>query len=253
MQRRESQESSEIPVTPVETPEEKPKKQQKMTVKEAYDIGRLLGFLKKKDPDLYEEIVREAEANKQKPTDIIYESLCFRYLSMRAQVAKLSAAELLAAFEFWYQLNKLVINQQMTMLHWFFSEGLKTYGQMVNLIEEKYREVEEAEKAAAPVEEKPKLPEDVKKSFFDYVIGFMGNVMGMVNNIALLPYIMQLPPEERQKYMKVMAPAPTPMQQSMPKVKVVEKGKPKPQPQVVENLVEVKVGGGGKGEASKKA
>ena len=92
MPRRESQESSEIPVTPVEEP-----KKQKMTVKEAYDIGRLLGFLKKKDPEMYEEIVREAEANKQKPTDIIYESLAFRYLGMRAQVAKLSATELLAA------------------------------------------------------------------------------------------------------------------------------------------------------------
>ena len=52
MPRRESQESSEIPVTPVE----EPKKQQKMSerMKEAYDIGRLLGFLKKKDTDLYE-------------------------------------------------------------------------------------------------------------------------------------------------------------------------------------------------------
>jgi len=248
--RRESQESSEIPVTPVE----EPKKQQKMTMKEAYDIGRLLGFLKKKDPEMYEEIVREAEANKQKPTDIIYESLAFRYLGMRAQVAKLSATELLAAFEFWYQLNKLVINQQMTMLHWFFSEGLKTYGQMIEIIEEKYREAEKEAAASSVPAEKPRvqLPEDIKKSLFDYAMSFMGNIMGMVSNITTMPYIMSLPPEERQKFMRVMAPTAMPFQQQIPHVKVVEKGK-KPQPSVVENIAEVKVGGGGKEKGAQKA
>lgn len=215
--------------------EEKPKSTV-MRQKEVMDVGRLLGFIKRKDPELYEHIIQEAELSGQKPTDLIYESLTFRYLTMRAQVAKLNAAELMAAFEFWYQLNKLLISQQMQMLKWFFTEGLKSYGEMIELVESK---MTPPEVPPPPPTETPKpqpkleVPSQMREALINMMVNTMMSAISSIQNMMLSmtsqkPQPMQMPQQEQVK------------------VKVIEKQKreekPQPKVKVVEDAKVVTVG-----------
>ena len=215
--------------------EEKPKSTV-MGQREAMDVGRLLGFLKRRDPELYEQIMQESELSGQKPTDLIYESLTFRYLSMRAQVAKLNAAELMAAFEFWYQLNKLLISQQMQMLKWFFTEGLKSYGEMIDLVESKMPPPEPATPPPPPQQPpQPKLevPSQMREALLNMMANTMMSAIATIQNAMLAM--------TGQKPQPIQMP-----QQEQAKVKVIEKKKkeekPQPKVKVVEDAKVVTVG-----------
>jgi len=156
--------------------------------KEVMDFGRTLGWIARKDPELYERLKEYAEETDEGVAEIIVEALRYRFMDMKAQAMSLSMPQLLGAFEIWRDFQKIAINDTLRMLMWFWSQGFKMYAQM---IAEVLAHVEEGQKEGAR--------ERVLEKFFE----LMDKMMMLTPAFITAPMRAVAPVRERPEILEV--------------------------------------------------
>jgi len=107
---------------------------------EAFSVGRVLGVIKRRNPQLYEEVVSIAKSEGAKATDIIEDALelYVRYKRLEG----IDVRSLLVAFNLIRDVMDMVMGMMMTVEKYFTSEFFK---QQVEILSElKRREAESA-------------------------------------------------------------------------------------------------------------
>jgi len=179
-------------------------------------VGRMLGWVKRRDPLLYERIIEDKEAGKKSIADVVFEALRTRYLFLQTEAMNLNAAQLLGAFDFWDRVMNKAIDTVMNMFKFFYGKGLESYLTMVEMAKEKIQKEQ-------VVESEPKLPSDIK-------VWLMYNMMNMVT--AMVRNVQQVMIKAVQQSSGQKVEVPTiempnlmpiqPQSQSEKKVKIIE-------------------------------
>ena len=134
-------------------------------------VGRILGWLKKKDEQLYEYLVEKAQNEGVKPSDLIVEALRSHYITPEELLEKMSARELLIIIRKWNEITKDVIGWQLEFLRTFWIEGFQRYSDMINAIAESIKEEEKT---------KPK-----KKISVDTMFEIMSRMMELISTMPI--------------------------------------------------------------------
>lgn len=120
--------------------------EEELTKEEAYQIGRTLGWLKRKDKSLYEWISEVAEKKKIKPTDIIIEALKTAFLESEMQLDALTARQLLQIIRVWNELQREFLGYILDLVKVFWIEGFKKYTEIITMITEAAEEEKKEKK-----------------------------------------------------------------------------------------------------------
>lgn len=155
--------------------------------------ARMLGWIKRKDPLLYDKIIEETEAGKKSIADVVFDALRTKYLFMQTEAMNLSSAQLLGAFEFWNQVMSKSISVVMDMFKFFYTRGLESYISILEVAKEKLSETPAQEK-------KPEMPIELKTMLAQSLINVFSNFLGNMPNIMPnLASIMQSAVKQQQQ------------------------------------------------------
>lgn len=104
---------------------------------EAMEIGRSLGWLKRKDPELYEYLIKRAEKEKVKASDLIVEAMKRMKMDDEIQLEEMTARQFLAMIRLWNEIMKDNLHFVTEMVRTFWIEGFTKYAEIISTIGEK--------------------------------------------------------------------------------------------------------------------
>jgi len=153
-------------------------------------VGRILGWIKKKDPELYDYLVERAEQEKKKVSDIIVEALRGHYITPEQLLENLSARELLIIIRKWNEITRDVIAWQLEFLRTFWIEGFNRYSEMINAIAESIKE--ETKKPKAKIS--PSLFFEMMEKMISIAMTMPYQIMGAIS--GQIPQLTQIQEEK---------------------------------------------------------
>ena len=103
------------------------KKEEKLNKKDTQAIGRFLGWLSKKNPELFSELMEEAEARGIKPHELIEESLWFYFMDLKSKQAGADIGQHLASLDFWLYLEEKLVERRIEQIMEFFEKFFGLY------------------------------------------------------------------------------------------------------------------------------
>jgi hypothetical protein len=104
---------------------------------EAMEIGRSLGWLKRKDPALYEYLIKRAEKEKIKASDLIVEAMKRMKMDDEIQLEEMTARQFLAMIRLWNDIMRDNLHFVTEMVRTFWIEGFTKYAEIISTIGEK--------------------------------------------------------------------------------------------------------------------
>jgi len=104
---------------------------------EAMEIGRSLGWLKRKDPALYEYLIKRAEKEKVKASDLIVEAMKRMKMDDEIQLEEMTARQFLAMIRLWNEIMRDNLHFVTEMVRTFWIEGFTKYAEIISTIGEK--------------------------------------------------------------------------------------------------------------------
>jgi hypothetical protein len=104
---------------------------------EAMEIGRSLGWLKRKDPALYEYLIKRAEKEKIKASDLIVEAMKRMKMDDEIQLEEMTARQFLAMIRLWNEIMRDNLHFVTEMVRTFWIEGFTKYAEIISTIGEK--------------------------------------------------------------------------------------------------------------------
>mgnify|MGYP005633883589 CR=1 FL=1 len=173
----------------------KKKKRKKEVDEEGFEVGRYLGVIARKDPELYERLKQYAEATGHKFTDMVYEALTLydEYL----QLSTVDARSLLVALRLLDHLFKRLLQMMMTLNQYFTTEFFQQQVDIIHQIQQQRAQqlanMKQEEKKAKMNEVKAKMIEMT----MNLVSTLLGNLMtGMMGAMAKTQGMQQLPSKQ---------------------------------------------------------
>ncbi len=148
-------------------------------------VGRILGWVKKKDPQLYEYLVEKAEHEGKKVSDLIVEALKGHYLTPEELLETLSARQLLIIIRKWNEITREMIQWQLEFLRTFWIEGFNKYSEMINAIAESVKEEVKTPRRRIS----PSLLFDMMERMMTIAMTMPYNIMGAMT--GQIPQLMQ--------------------------------------------------------------
>ena len=113
---------------------------EKMGKEETQSIGRFLGWLSKKDPDLYEKLMEEAEQRGVKPHELIKEAIWFYLIDLKSKEVGADISQHLASLDFWLRIEESLVERRINQLMMFFDQFFQLYTNMIQSIMSKLEE-----------------------------------------------------------------------------------------------------------------
>lgn len=173
----------------------KKKRRRREVDEEGFEVGRYLGVIARKDPELYERLKQYAEASGHKFTDMVYEALTLydEYL----QLSTVDARSLLVALRLLDHLFKRLLQMMMTLNQYFTTEFFQQQVDIIHQIQQQRTQ----QVAAMRQEEKKAKMSEVKAKMMEMTMNLvstlLGNLMtGMMSAMAK-PQGMQQPPTKQ--------------------------------------------------------
>lgn len=134
------------------------KEEIELTKEEAYQIGRTLGWLKRKDKVLYDWITDLAEKKKIKPSEIIVEAIKDAYMESELQLEKMTARQFVNVIKLWNELQESFLKYMLDLIKVFWVEGFKKYTEILATMSETAEEEKEKTKKKITPEMMQTLP-----------------------------------------------------------------------------------------------
>ena len=126
-----------------------------MSKEEAMELGRSLGWVKRRDPELYEYLIKRAEKEKVKASDLIVEAIKRMKMDDEIQLEEMTARQFLAMIRLWNEIMRDNLHFVTEMVRTFWIEGFTKYAEIISTIGEKVE--------AEMKEKRPKLsPEQLQ-------------------------------------------------------------------------------------------
>jgi len=122
-----------------------------LTKEEAYQIGRTLGWLKRKDKVLYDWITELAEKKKIKPSEIITEALKDAYLESELQLEKMTARQFINVIKMWNELQEGFLKYMLDLIKVFWIEGFRKYTEILSTMSETAEEESKKKKVSPEI------------------------------------------------------------------------------------------------------
>lgn len=113
---------------------------EKMTKEETQAIGRFLGWLSKKYPDLYEKLMEEAEQRGIKAHELIKEAIWFYLIDLKSKEVGADISQHLASLDFWLRIEESLVERRINQLMLFFNQFFQLYTDMIQSIMSKLEE-----------------------------------------------------------------------------------------------------------------
>jgi len=157
------------------TVEESSRRKRKKDVnEEGFEVGRLVGVIARKDPELYERLKSYAEASGYKFTDMVYEALILydEYLQLSAVDAK----SLMVALRLLDHLFKRLLQMMMTLNQFFTTEFFQQQIDIMHQIQQQRQQ----QLAAMEKQERQSKQQEVKAKLIEMTLNTM---MAMLGNL----------------------------------------------------------------------
>ena len=113
---------------------------ERMSKEETQAIGRFLGWLSKKNPDLYEKLMEEAEGRGVKPHELIREAIWFYLIDLKSKEVGADISQHLASLDFWLRIEEQLVERRINQLMLFFNQFFQLYTDMIQSIMSKLEE-----------------------------------------------------------------------------------------------------------------
>jgi hypothetical protein len=108
-----------------------------MSKEEAMELGRSLGWVKRRDPELYEYLIKRAEKEKVKASDLIVEAIKRMKMDDEIQLEEMTARQFLAMIRLWNEIMRDNLHFVTEMVRTFWIEGFTKYAEIISTIGEK--------------------------------------------------------------------------------------------------------------------
>lgn len=115
-------------------------------------VGRNLAWVKKKDPELYDYILKKAEEENLTASDIITKALRYAYMERERLLEDMSAREFLAVVDRWNEVQKEFLKHLLDYVTTFMKLGFEKYSEIISAISESVKEDMEKEKKVKKVD-----------------------------------------------------------------------------------------------------
>ena len=165
----------------VEVPVEKPKRRKREIDEESFEVGRILGVIARKDPELYERLRNYANATGMKMTDIIHEALLVYddYITL----SSVDTRCLMAALRLLDNLFKRLLQMMLTLNQYFTSEFFQQQIDIIYQLQrqrtQQQQQMIQEEKKAKQNEIKARLVEMTMNTVFSLLSTLTGSMMSM--------------------------------------------------------------------------
>jgi len=190
----------------------KKRKRKKEIDEEGFEVGRYLGVIARRDPELYERLKNYAEASGSKFTDIVYEALTL--YDEYVQLSAVDARSLLVALRLLDHLFKRLLQMMMTLNQFFTTEFFQ---QQINIMHELQQQRTQQLQAIKQEAERSKQNE-VKARLIEMTMNVVMNLLQ-----TMMQGIMTMTIKPQAKSPQVTTPISAPISTS--KVKVVRSAK----------------------------
>jgi len=174
------------------------KRRKKDIDEEGFSVGRYIGVIARKDPELYERLKSYAEAEGLKFTDLVYQALLLydEYLSLSAVDTKC----LVAALRLLDHLFKRLLDMMMTLNQFFTSEFFQQQISIIHQLQQQRQQtmqkIQEEQKKSKQQEVKTKLVEMTMNT----MMTILSNLMSMMTSTLAKAQGIQQP--QQQNIMK---------------------------------------------------
>jgi len=165
---------------------------------ESFSVGRYIGVIARKDPELYERLKNYAEAEGLKFTDIVYQALLLydEYLSLSAVDTKC----LVAALRLLDHLFKRLLDMMMTLNQFFTSEFFQQQISIIHQLQQQRQQtmqkMQEEQKKSKQQEVKAKLVEMTMNTMMTLLSSLMSM---MTSSLTRTPSTQPLPQQNIMK------------------------------------------------------
>ena len=181
--------------------------------KEAFQVGRILGVVKRKDPELYETIVQIAEAEGKKATDVIIEALMV-YRDYKYMVG-VDGRCLAYALNIIDMLMKRLMQMMLTINQYFTSEFFQQQIELLADIQQRQQQIYQHAMKQAKDQKLAPIKEQLAMNLINMVLNMVTNMMS-----SLLAMRTGAAHQQGQAPMPSLSVTPS---QGQKKVKVVDK------------------------------
>jgi len=138
---------------------------ERMGKEETQAIGRFLGWLSKKAPDLYEKLIEEAESRGIKPHELIREAIWFYLIDLKSKEVGADISQHLASLDFWLRIEEQLVERRINQLMLFFNQFFQLYTDMIQSIVNKIEEGRVGKIADAKVKLIDQITENINEIF----------------------------------------------------------------------------------------
>ena len=103
-------------------------------------VGRNLAWLKRKDPELYDYILKKAEEENLTASEILTKALRYAYMERERLLEDMSAREFLAVVDRWNEVQKEFLKHLLDYVGTFMKLGFEKYNEIIGAISEAVKE-----------------------------------------------------------------------------------------------------------------
>ena len=109
-------------------------------------VGRSLAWIKKRNPELYQALMKRAKEEGVKVSDILIDALKWSYIDRERVFENMTARDFLTVIEKWNDLQAEMLKYMLELIKVFWVEGFTKYNEIVSAISETIKEEEEKSK-----------------------------------------------------------------------------------------------------------
>jgi len=144
-------------------------------IEESFEVGRYLGVIARRDPELYERIRAYAETEGRKLTEIVYDALTL--YDEYVQLSAVDTRSLLVALRLLDHLFKRLLQMMMTLNQYFTSEFFQQQIDMMYNLQQRKKQEQVEIKKSKEQEVKSKLIEMTMTTVMTMMQGLMSSLM----------------------------------------------------------------------------
>jgi len=178
---------SELAIPAEEVSEQQRKKKRKREIdEEGFEVGRYLGVIARRNPELYERLKQYAEASGNKFTDIVYEAL--ELYDEYLQLSAVDTRALIAALRLLDHLFKRLLQMMMTLNQYFTSEFFQQQIEIMHSI----RQQQVQQQQVMIQQEKKGKYEEIKTQLMSMTMQMLMKLLsGLVTNMMNIQSMMK--------------------------------------------------------------
>lgn len=140
-------------------------------------VGRNLAWIKKKNPELYDFILKKAEEEGLTASDILEKAIKYTFMERESILESLSAREFLVMIDKWNELQTRFLKNLLDYVTMFFKMGFEKYTEIINAISESIKE-----EASKTEESKGKKKIDVE-TLLPFISGLTTSIPQIISSV----------------------------------------------------------------------